>query len=216
MNQSTFGNALVLPPSLVPCVSASAQDPRDTRADAWPATDALGRTLPLHQEAGGAPDRFVGIFYFNWQASFTGPPFNHTRVFDNTKLIAANPNKPAWGPPGIPHYWGEPRFGYYRPDDPWVIRKHVQMLTDAAWTCSFSTPRTASLMTRTRGVVRGAGADARGGAARAANRDARERAAQRGGAASVGDVLQAGQASRNMVPVERQTAAAHAAGRTQR
>jgi hypothetical protein len=30
-----------------------------------------------------------------------------------------------------PHYWSEPRFGYYRPDDPWVIRKHMQMLTDA-------------------------------------------------------------------------------------
>ena len=30
-----------------------------------------------------------------------------------------------------PHYWSEPCFGYYRPDDPWVIRKQVQMLTDA-------------------------------------------------------------------------------------
>ena len=127
MKHTLFTTLLLMPLAALP-----AAELRDTFADAWPATDALGRTLPLHQEAGGRrADRFVGIFYFNWQASFTGPPFNHTRVFDNTKLIAANPNKPAWGPPGIPHYWGEPRFGYYRPDDPWVIRKHVQMLTDA-------------------------------------------------------------------------------------
>ena len=107
--------------------AASAAEPRDTLADAWPATDALGRALPLHGEAGArSADRYVGIFYFNWHASFT-----HTAVFDNTKLIAANPAQPAWGPPGVTHYWGEPRFGYYRPDDPWVIRKHAQMLADA-------------------------------------------------------------------------------------
>ena len=29
------------------------------------------------------------------------------------------------------NYWGEPFFGYYHPDDPWVIRKHAQMLSDA-------------------------------------------------------------------------------------
>jgi hypothetical protein len=105
---------------------------RDTMMDAWPATDALARALPTPADVGGRrPDKFVGIFYFNWQASFTGPPFNHARVLDNTKLIAANPAQPAWGAPGVPHYWGEPRFGYYRPDDPWVIRKHAQMLVDA-------------------------------------------------------------------------------------
>lgn len=126
--QRSFLTALLL----TPLAGLHAAEARDTFADAWPATDALGRPLPLYQEAGDRrANKFVGIFYFNWQASFTGPPFNHSRVFDNTKLIAANPNKPAWGPPGIPHYWGEPRFGYYRPDDPWVIRKHVQLLADA-------------------------------------------------------------------------------------
>ena len=28
-------------------------------------------------------------------------------------------------------FWGEPLFGYYTSDDEWVMRKHVQMLTDA-------------------------------------------------------------------------------------
>jgi hypothetical protein len=112
--------------------SSFAAEPRDTMPDTWAATDALGRVLPMSAEVGAAKaNRTVGIFYFNWQASFTVPPFNNKQVFDISKILAANPQAPVWGPPGIPHYWNEPRFGYYRPDDPWVIRKQVQMLADA-------------------------------------------------------------------------------------
>ena len=46
----------------------------------------LGRALPLHDDAGARTEyKFDGIFYFNWQAASTVPPFN------NTKLLAANP-----------------------------------------------------------------------------------------------------------------------------
>ena len=108
-------------------ISKSTSKIRDTLSDVWPATDALGRALPLHPEAGERrTDKFAGIFYFNWHATFP-----NTTVYDNAKLIAANPANPAWGPPGMPHYWGEPRFGYYRPNDPWILRKHAQMLVDA-------------------------------------------------------------------------------------
>jgi len=41
------------------------------------------------------------------------------------------PESPLWGPMGQPHYWGEPLFGFYRSDDPWVLRKHAQMLANA-------------------------------------------------------------------------------------
>ncbi|MFO1486706.1 MAG: hypothetical protein U1F71_25325 [Verrucomicrobiaceae bacterium] len=95
--------------------------------DTWVATDVLGRTLPTSDEVGTPkPDRTVGIFYFNWHASFGNP-----EVHDIAKILKANPTAPSWGPVQAPHYWSEPRFGYYRPDDPWVIRKHAQMLTDA-------------------------------------------------------------------------------------
>lgn len=111
------------------CILASMQasEPRDTMPDTWAATDALGRTLPMNPEV-GAPrsDRTVGLFYFNWHAAF-----GNKQVHDIAKILKANPATPAWGPVQAPHYWSEPRFGYYRPDDPWVIRKHVQMLADA-------------------------------------------------------------------------------------
>jgi hypothetical protein len=122
----TMKPLLFLLPSLLlaPLVAA---EPRDTQPDTWAATDALGRVLPMNAEA-GAPkaNRTVGIFYFNWHAAFGNP-----QVHDIAKILKANPTAPQWGPAQAPHYWSEPRFGYYRPDDPWVIRKHVQMLGDA-------------------------------------------------------------------------------------
>jgi hypothetical protein len=110
---------------LLTCLHATEQ--RDTMPDTWAATDALGRTLPMSAEVGEPkPNRTVGIIYFNWHAAF-----GNTQVNDIAKILTANPAAPPWGPVQAPHYWSEPRFGYYRPDDPWVIRKHVQMLTDA-------------------------------------------------------------------------------------
>ena len=100
------------------------QDLRDLYSDTWVATDALGRAMPTDV---GAPkaDKNVGIFYFLWQER-PGDPVN-----DLTKLLAANPDNPQYG--GVPsfHWWGEPLFGYYVGFDPFVIRKHAQMLSDA-------------------------------------------------------------------------------------
>lgn len=113
---------------LIPLITlSSAAELRDTMPDTWVATDALGRVLPLVKDVGEPkPNRTVGIFYFNWHAAFGNPA-----VHDISKILAANPAAPQWGPVHAPHYWSEPRFGYYRPDDPWVIRKHMQMLGDA-------------------------------------------------------------------------------------
>ena len=108
-------------------IGAEAKPERDTQPDTWVAADALHRQLPSPDAVGMTkPDRTVGIFYFNWHAAF-GAKQTH----DIAKILAANPKTPPWGPVQAPHYWSEPRFGYYRPDDPWVIRKHVQMLSDA-------------------------------------------------------------------------------------
>ena len=52
-------------------------------------------------------------------------------MYDNTKLTAANPYDPKYGPVTACHWWREPWFGYYINRDESVIRKHAQMLTDA-------------------------------------------------------------------------------------
>ena len=110
----------------VESLPAPKTDLRDLYCDTWVATDALGRSMPTNAEV-GAPktDKQVGIFYFLWQER------PDDAVNDLTKLLAANPDNPQFG--GVPsfHWWGEPLFGYYVGFDPFVIRKHAQMLANA-------------------------------------------------------------------------------------
>ncbi len=105
----------------------------DTMPDTWAATDALGRTLATHAQV-GAPrkDRFVGIFYFLWLGAHgRGGPYDITQILAKDPDAMSKPTSPPWGPLNKFHHWGEPLFGYYLTDDPWVLRKHAQMLSDA-------------------------------------------------------------------------------------
>jgi len=100
---------------------------RDLYSDTWVATDALTRSLPNFETCGPVrEDRVVGMFYFLWlgQHSKGGP-------FDITQLLDANPDKPAWGPVGNFHHWGQSELGYYVSDSKYVMRKHWSMLQDA-------------------------------------------------------------------------------------
>jgi hypothetical protein len=104
----------------------------------YPATDALGRTLPTPAEVGSLqPDRCVGIFYFLWHNQRDGKAPYADGPYDVSKILAQDPDaleKPdseLWGPIGMSHYWGEPLYGYYLSTDPWVLRRHAQLLTDA-------------------------------------------------------------------------------------
>lgn len=108
----------------------------DLKSDRWVATDALDRTLPGYTECGPPrTGKYVGIFYLLWLAEHSpiGP-------FDITKILAQYPNAiQSWeGPPSGPwgnhfffHHWGEPELGYYRSVDPYVMRKHMEMLIAA-------------------------------------------------------------------------------------
>jgi hypothetical protein len=97
----------------------------NTLSDGYTAVDALGRVLPGSAECGSPKkDRYVGIFYFLWLGA------HGTNLYDNSQLIAVDPDNPKYGPVGAFHWWGEPHMGFYRSNDPFVIRKHAQMLSD--------------------------------------------------------------------------------------
>ncbi|MEN1678778.1 MAG: hypothetical protein AAGJ46_04255 [Planctomycetota bacterium] len=99
---------------------------RELWSDSWVATDALGRTISTHDSVGDRrADKHVGMFYFLWHG------FHGTELYDNTKLLEANPTDPQYGPESRFHWWGEPEAGYYRATDPWVIRRNNAMLVDA-------------------------------------------------------------------------------------
>jgi hypothetical protein len=117
-----------------------AAEPLPLPVASWPATDGLGRRLPVLGDVDVPPirqGRFVGLFYFLWH---NNPPGGHPEgigPFDISKILARDPDaakhsdSPLWGPMGMAHYWAESLYGYYRSTDPWVIRRHAQLLTAA-------------------------------------------------------------------------------------
>ena len=97
---------------------------------AFRGTDALSRSMPAPSEVRAfRQDRYVGVFYFLW--------LHLNYLHDTTKILEDNPGarntnaSPPWGPINAYHFWGEPLFGYYRSEDPWVLRRHAALLSDA-------------------------------------------------------------------------------------
>ncbi len=105
----------------------------DTFPDTWVATDSLNRSLPSATEVGPPrADRTVAMFYFLWLGPHAvGGPWDIAQIIAKNPGAMTNKNSPAWGPLHAPHHWGESIFGYYNTDDPYVLRKHAQMLADA-------------------------------------------------------------------------------------
>jgi len=106
----------------------------------WPATDALGRSLPMAGDPGipsPRPARFVGMFYFLWHDNPQGKPPAGSGPYDVSRILAQlpdavhRPDSPLWGPIGMYHYWAEPLYGYYFAADTWVLRRHAQLLSAA-------------------------------------------------------------------------------------
>ena len=100
----------------------------------WPAVDGLGRAVPTAKEAGPLrADRTVALFYFLWLGphSQQGGPWDVTKILAQDPAAMQKPDSPLWGPLGAAHHWSESIFGYYNADDPYVLRKHAQMLSDA-------------------------------------------------------------------------------------
>lgn len=102
-------------------------------AAGWVATDALGRKIADHVEAGDPKaGKQVAIFYWNWHTS----PFIDVEPVNVESILARYPeasndyDHPTWTRGGR-HHWSEPLFGYYVSTDDWVLRRHAEMLADA-------------------------------------------------------------------------------------
>ena len=98
------------------------------------AVDNVDRRLVTESETTPARSgKYVGIFYFLWLGE------HGTTLYDNSiisQVEGALDSEEGWMKAGGGrvnefHFWGKPMFGYYRSTDKWVMRKHVEMLTDA-------------------------------------------------------------------------------------
>lgn len=79
--------------------------------------------------------RAVGVMYWPWFG--TGAPF-FNEIYDSSKILAKpNGHNELFyqdtydSPANEVHYWGEPLWGYYHSRDPYIIRKHLELLTTA-------------------------------------------------------------------------------------
>jgi len=108
---------------------------RDVFSDTWTATDGLLRTVPPGNRVGPPkPDRTAGMFYWTWHYANGGGTFeprNVQKILDEHPDAIHDAGYSAWGPDGSPHWWNEPLFGFYDDRDPWVLRKHAELLADA-------------------------------------------------------------------------------------
>lgn len=104
-------------------------------SDQWSATDALQRKVVEYPDAPAKRDKVVAMFYWTWHQ---GNDDTTTTVKNVSEIVRQYPesmqdyNHPAWGKhkPGF-FFWEEPLLGYYKTTDPWVLRKHAEMLADA-------------------------------------------------------------------------------------
>lgn len=118
------------------CLSSGSIKAQFVSSDHWAAEDALGRQLCDYETAGDKDSgKFVAMFYWTWHQ---GNEDTTREVKNITEIVRKYPeamkdyNHPAWGrkKPGF-FYWEQPLLGYYRTTDPWVLRKHAEMLADA-------------------------------------------------------------------------------------
>ena len=105
--------------------------------------DELGRTIG--QTEGNKEHKFSGIYYFVWLGYWDKKIYDINVLLDKYENgIVRNMENPLWvtdttspyynadlSPNGAFHYWNEPLFGYYNSEDPWVVRRHLEMLSYA-------------------------------------------------------------------------------------
>ena len=95
--------------------------------------DEFGRTFGETLGEKEDKQRDVGIFYF-----LTLGQHGADDIYDASKILAEpdgvhkmfHSSSPE-APEGGIFFWGEPLYGYYNSSDAWVIRRHLELLTEA-------------------------------------------------------------------------------------
>ncbi len=81
------------------------------------ATDAYGRSFSPVDAMN--PDKKVGIFYFVWMGNHGSASVDNSKTDLSVLQGSTDIN--------VHHYWGEPLYGYYHSEDPWVIYRHIEL-----------------------------------------------------------------------------------------
>jgi len=106
------------------------------------ATDDVGRALPTSLTTGiygSNGEHYVGLFYFLWHGEHgDNGVYDLQKIMDTYGDLAKNANakdpetgKNIYGKVGDMHWFAEPLYGYYYASDAWVVRKHMELLSNA-------------------------------------------------------------------------------------
>lgn len=110
--------------------------------NSWTAVDGLGRVLStdIHPHS-KKKDHYVAMFYWPCHGFWPKIRYHYNiserwdSVDETVRQAAKNDyNHPLWKTPSEAEaswYWDESVFGYYDAFDPYVIRKHAELLADA-------------------------------------------------------------------------------------
>lgn len=99
-------------------------------------TDALGRRIERVDGVKTDKERYVGLFYSVWLGQH---PESQTGIYNITYMLETEDGRETLYDPlgssesktGEFHFWGEPLYGYYNMKDPWVLTRHIELLTMA-------------------------------------------------------------------------------------
>lgn len=99
---------------------------------------ALGKVTVVDEDArrvgviGDNGEHYIGLFYFLWLGEHgDSGPQDIQKILDKYGKDANNPNLPEWSSKRGIYFFAEPLYGYYYSNDSWVMRKHVELLTNA-------------------------------------------------------------------------------------
>ncbi len=92
--------------------------------------DATSRAIGVYGQNGR---RYVGIFYFLWHGTMVDVDANPRNIQEllDTYGDKAKDMPELWAYVNATFYFAKPLYGFYRSDDEWLIRKHIELLMNA-------------------------------------------------------------------------------------
>lgn len=101
--------------------------------DTWVFTDGLGRESLTYEDVGPVKDdKTLAMFYWTWHIDrhINAVPGNLQNLSEKYPEAMNDYDNPIWEGTGM-FWWDESIYGFYRSDDPWVLRKHGELLANA-------------------------------------------------------------------------------------
>ncbi len=127
--------------ALTACMRTHAEEPaspaprstREVMPDTWVFTDGLGRVSLTNADVGDPrEDRTLAMFYWTWHVELADKgAVNTTELMKQYPAAKNDYDHPAWERSDRYCFWNEPIWGFYRTDDPWVLRRQAELLANA-------------------------------------------------------------------------------------